>query len=69
MSEATAGAPAYVLIASGVINLIYSVIYLLWTAAVIVLPLIGSIGSIRDGGNSIGSGLRSGSPTGGSAST
>lgn len=49
-----AGVPAYLLIASGALNIVYSLIYLLWTFVAVGLPLIGAIGSISDGSNTPG---------------
>jgi len=56
MSE-SAGVPAYLLMASGIINVIYSVLYFFWSAAVIAFPFMGAVGSILDGSNGFFEGL------------
>ncbi len=49
-----AGVPAYLLIASGAITILYSILYLLWTFIAVGLPMIGAIGSVSDGSNTPG---------------
>jgi hypothetical protein len=53
LNNETAGAPAWMLLASGLLTVIYSVIYFLWTAITPVTWFIGSIGSWLDGSNGL----------------
>lgn len=49
MDEPRAGAPAWMLILTGIIDLIYSLIYAVWTSLPIALFLFAQIGIVMDG--------------------
>jgi hypothetical protein len=50
----SAGAPAWILIAVGVLNVLYSGAYALWTLLPIVMYAVASIGTIADGTQPVG---------------
>ena len=57
MEEETAGAPAYLLIASGALNLLYSIGYGLWTLLPILMFTFASISNVVDGTSTAGEAL------------
>lgn len=57
MTDERAGAPAWFLVGSGLLTMLYSVVYLAWTLLGTLWPLLGSIGSVMDGSNSPGEAL------------
>lgn len=60
METEKAGTPAYLLMASGILAILYSILYLLWTLVPILISVVGLVGSLIDGadiGGTLGAGV------------